>query len=156
MTIYHFKAWFILMWQITYKANTKNQILIHKLIIEFIISTSLAYLTSIIWNSIFYFCFLQFQDDSEFTLFPTIERWIIWNSLFFVIFLTYAKLISKPLIKKGSRRYRINSILEQSLIIPFMDVAIMAQFFVFFTPKGFYLYLLIPIHFIILWILNKA
>lgn len=143
------------MWRASYQANYQNNTILHRVIMEFIFATFLAYCTSLIWNCVNYFFLINFTNKKKIIIMPIIERWIVWNTLFFLIFLTYAKFIIKPLIYKGRKRYSINALLTRSGVMPLMDISIITQFIVFFTPKGFYLYSIIPIHHIILYIREK-
>lgn len=134
--------------------NIRCNTFLHKVSVEFIFATFFAYITSFIWNCI-YFLFVRPTDNPESYIFPTIERWIIWNSIFFSIFLGYAKLITKHYVRNNKQSYNLNIVLKHFGIVFMVDVCIIIQFLVFFSPKWFLLYFSIPVYFTVVYISNK-
>ena len=144
------------MWRAPYRNKVQYNAFIRRFSTEFLFATFLAYAISFIWNCLYSIYVSKFIDNSEISIkAPIIERWILWNSIFFFIFITISKLILKRYLNCNRQRYNMNVVLQRYGIIPILDVCILAQFFVFFTPNGFLVYLILPIHHIIVNILDK-
>ena len=111
-----------------------NDKIIKQTILIFVLSSFFAYSLKIIQNY-----FLRINP-----IYPPIEKRVMWNLVIFSIIILQAKQQSKPKYDKAHHKYIVHD-LHRTNLVQNATLSSIVQIIVFFTNKGFFLYLMMPI-----------